>query len=288
MPCVVPGLHLSLQLTLATFHSDARGSIPPPPAVRHPPALVAGGVPAAHDPPVVVPSSLGLPGSVPSLQLGDSAPAPLFAGMRIETSDIGSEGSDNDQGSDNDRGSDSDSDGGQRVAFGSFGTLEHDSDGGASPATGGSLTPMYRPRTPPSFLRCALMASVLCCSLMASATASLVAVGGGDRGLVEPGATARRSTGDLFTSDSPLGSLDIRDWPPDDRVLLSPSSMLKPPRGSARLSSSVALPSAVDPPYPLGSSGARFDTNNLQFTSGFFCTCIPAAELSPADQPQSG
>ncbi|KAK3233054.1 hypothetical protein CYMTET_56623 [Cymbomonas tetramitiformis] len=168
------------QFGLATFHSDARGSIPPPPAVRHPSALVAGGVPAAHDPPVVVPGSLGLPGSVPSLQLGDSAPAPLFAGMGIEASDIGSEVSDNDQGSDND------SDGGQRVAFGSFGTLGHGSDsdladGGASPAA----APVYRPRAPPSFLRCALMSSVLCCSLLASATASLVAVGGGDRGLVE-------------------------------------------------------------------------------------------------------
>ncbi|KAK3238300.1 hypothetical protein CYMTET_51677 [Cymbomonas tetramitiformis] len=271
------------QFGLATFHSGARGSIPPPPAVRHPSALVAGGVPAAHDPPVVVPGSLGLPGSVPSLQLGDSAPAPLFAGMRIETSDIGSEVSDNDQGSDND------SDGGQRVAFGSFGTLGRGSDsdladGGASPAA----APVYRPRAPPSFLRCALMSSVLCCSLLASATASLVAVGDGDRGLVEPGATARRSTGDLFTSDSPLGSLDIRDWPPDDRVLLSPSSMLKPPWDSARLSSSVALLSDVDPPYPLGSGGAQFGTDNLQFTSRFFCTCIPAAELSPADQPQSG
>ncbi|KAK3284668.1 hypothetical protein CYMTET_7688 [Cymbomonas tetramitiformis] len=138
--------------------------------------------------------------------------------MRIEASDIGSEVSDNDHGSDND------SDGGQHVAFGSFGTLEHDSDGGALPAAGGSLTPMYRPRTPPSFLRCALMSSVLCCSLLASATASLVAVGGGDRGLVEPGATARRSTGDLFASLPPLGAAGIRDWPPDDGVLLSPSS----------------------------------------------------------------
>ncbi|KAK3242812.1 hypothetical protein CYMTET_47515 [Cymbomonas tetramitiformis] len=270
------------QFGLATFHSDARGSIPPSPAVRHPSAFVAGGVPAAHDPPVVVSGSLGLPGSVPSLQLGDSAPAPLFAGMRIEASDIGSEVSDNDQSSDNG------SDGGQRVVFGSFGTLEHDSDGGALPAAGGSLTPMYRPRTPPSFLRCALMASVLCCSLLASATASLVAVGGGDRGLVEPGATARRSTGGLFASDPPLGAAGIRDWPPDDRVLLSLSSMLKPPWDSACLSSSVALLSAVDPPYPLGSGGAQFDTDNLQFTSGFFCTCIPTAELSPADQPQSG
>ncbi|KAK3265034.1 cytochrome c oxidase subunit 1 [Cymbomonas tetramitiformis] len=139
------------QFGLATFHSDARGSIPPPPAVWHPSALVAGGVPAAHDPPVVVPGSLGLPGSVPSLQLGDSAPAPLFAGMRIEASDIGSEVSDNDQGSDND------SDGGQRVAFGSFDTLGHGSDsdladGGASPAA----APVYRPRAPPSFLRSTL------------------------------------------------------------------------------------------------------------------------------------
>ncbi|KAK3283205.1 hypothetical protein CYMTET_9085 [Cymbomonas tetramitiformis] len=180
------------QFGLATFHSDARGSIPSLPAVRHPSALVAGDVPAAHGPPVAVPGSLGLPGSVPSLQLGGSAPAPLFAGMRIEASDIGSEVSDNDQGSDND------SDDGQRVAFGSFGTLEHDSDGGASPAAGGSLTPMYRPRTPPSFLRCALMASVLCCSLLASATASLVAVGGGDRGLVEPGATVHLEFGVQF------------------------------------------------------------------------------------------
>ncbi|KAK3274628.1 hypothetical protein CYMTET_17195 [Cymbomonas tetramitiformis] len=127
------------QFGLATFHSGARGSIPPPPAVRHPSALVAGGVPTAHDPPVAVPGSLGLPGSVPSLRLGDSAPAPLFAGMRIEASDIGSEVSDSDQGSDND------SDGGQRVAFGSFGTLGHGSDsdladGGAS--TVGSLTPV--------------------------------------------------------------------------------------------------------------------------------------------------
>ncbi|KAK3282906.1 hypothetical protein CYMTET_9376 [Cymbomonas tetramitiformis] len=154
------------QFGLATFHSGARGSIPPPPAVRHPSALVAGGVPAAHDPPVIIPDPLGLPDSVPSLQLGisGSATAPLFAGMRIEASDIGSEVSDGDQGSDNG------SDGGQQVAFGSFGTLEHDSDGGALPAAGGSLTPVYRPRTSPSFLRCALMTSVLCCSLLASAT----------------------------------------------------------------------------------------------------------------------
>ncbi|KAK3272082.1 hypothetical protein CYMTET_19604 [Cymbomonas tetramitiformis] len=266
------------QFGLATFHSGARGSIPPPPAVRHPSALVAGGVPTAHDPPVAIPGSLGLPGSVPSLQLGDSAPAPLFAGMRIEASDIGSEVSDNDQGSDND------SDGGQRVAFGSFGTLEHGSDGGASPVA----TPVCRPRTPPSFLRCALMSSVLCCSLLASATASLVAVGGGDRGLVEPGATARRSTGDLFASIPPLGAAGIRDWPPDDGVLLSLSSMLKPPWDSACLGSSVALLSAVDPPCPLGPGGAQFATDNLQFTSGFFRACIPIAELSSADQPQSG
>ncbi|KAK3234384.1 hypothetical protein CYMTET_55326 [Cymbomonas tetramitiformis] len=273
------------QFGLATFHSGARGSIPPPPAVRHPSALVAGGVPAAHDPLVVIPGSLGLPGSVPSLQLGDSAPAPLFAGMRIEASDIGSEVSDSDQGSDND------SDGGQRVAFGSFGALGHGSDsdladGGAS--TVGGLTPVCRPRSPPSFLRCALMSSVLCCSLLASATASLVAVGGGDRGLVEPGATARRSTGDLSASIPPLGAADIRDWQPDDGVLMCPSSMLKPPWDSACFSSSAALLSAVDPPYPLGSGGARFDTGNLQFTSGFFRACIPTAELSSADQPQSG
>ncbi|KAK3280027.1 hypothetical protein CYMTET_12117 [Cymbomonas tetramitiformis] len=270
------------QFGLATFHSGARGSIPPPPAVRHPSALVAGGVPAAHDPPVVIPGSLGLPGSVPSLQLGDSAPAPLFAGMRIETSDIGSEVSDNDQGSDDD------SDGGRQVAFDSFGTLEHDSGGGALPAASGSLTPMYRPRTPPSFLRCALMASVLCCSLLASSTASLVAVGGGDRGLVEPGATVRRSTGDLSASVPPLGAAGIRDWPPDDGVLLSLSSMLKPPWDSTYLGSSVALHSSVDPPCPLGSGGAQFKTGSLRFTSGFFCACIPTAELSPADQPQSG
>ncbi|KAK3240653.1 hypothetical protein CYMTET_49517 [Cymbomonas tetramitiformis] len=140
---------------LVTFHSGARGSIPPPPAVRDPSALVAGGVPTAHDPPVAVPGSLGLPGSVPSLQLGDSAPAPLYAGMTIEASDIGSEISDNDQGSDND------SDGGQQVAFDSFGTLERDSDRGASPLA----APMYRPRAPPSFLRCAFMSSMLCCSV---------------------------------------------------------------------------------------------------------------------------
>ncbi|KAK3276899.1 hypothetical protein CYMTET_15050, partial [Cymbomonas tetramitiformis] len=247
------------QFGLATFHSGARGSIPPPPAVRHPSALVAGGVPPAHDPPVVIPDPLGLSASVSSLQLGisGSATAPLFAGMRIEASDIGSEVSDGDRGSDNG------SDGGQQVAFGSFGTLEHDSDGGALPAASGSPTPVYRPRSPPSFLRCALMTSVLCCSLLASATASLVTVGGGDRGLVEPGATVRRSTGDLFTSDPPLGSLDVRDWPPDDGVLVSaPSAMLKPPWGFACLSSSVfleSLPSSVtllsatDPPCPLGS-----------------------------------
>ncbi|KAK3272519.1 hypothetical protein CYMTET_19188 [Cymbomonas tetramitiformis] len=211
--------------------------------------------------------------------------------MRIEASDIGSEVSDGDQGSDNG------SDGGQQVAFGSFGTLEHDSDGGALPAAGGSLTPVYRPRTPPSFLRCALMTSVLCCSLLASATASLVTVGGGDRGLVEPGATVRRSTGDLFASDPPLGSLDIRDWPPDDGDLVYASSMLEPPWDPACLSSSVVLESlqssvtllsATDPPYPLGSGGAQFVGGSLQFTSGFFCAYIPTAELSPADQPQSG
>ncbi|KAK3279079.1 hypothetical protein CYMTET_13015 [Cymbomonas tetramitiformis] len=263
---------------LATFHSGARGSIPPPPAVRDPSALVAGGVPTAHDPPVAVPGSLGLPGSIPSLQLGDSAPAPLFAGMTIETSDIGSEISDNDQGSDND------SDGGQQVAFDSFGTLEHDSDRGASPLA----APMYRPRAPPSFLRCALMSSMLCCSLLASATASLVAVGGGDRGLVEPGVTVHRSTGGIFASDPPLGSLDIRGWPPDGRVLLSLSSMFKPPWDSAYLNSSVALLSAVDPPCPLGPGGAQSVTDNLQFTSGFLFTLHPTAELSPADQPQSG
>ncbi|KAK3238394.1 hypothetical protein CYMTET_51589 [Cymbomonas tetramitiformis] len=275
------------QFGLATFHSGAQGSIPPPPAVRHPSALVAGGVPAAHDPPVVIPGSLGLPGSVPSLQLGDSAPAPLFAGMRIEASDIGSEVSDNDQGSDND------SDGGQQVAFGSFGTLEHDSDRGASPAA----APVYRPRAPPSFLRCALMSSVLCCSLLASATASLVAVGGGDRGLVEPGATVRRFAGDFSASIPPLGAAGIRDWPSDDGVLLSSSSMLKPPWDSACLSSSVVLESlqssvtllsVADPPYPLGSGGTQFETDGLRFTSGFFCAYIPTAELSSADQLQSG
>ncbi|KAK3250056.1 hypothetical protein CYMTET_40556 [Cymbomonas tetramitiformis] len=263
---------------LATFHSGARGSIPPPPAVRDPSALVAGGVPTAHDPPVAVPGSLGLPGSVPSLWLGDSAPAPLFAGMTIETSDIGSEVSDNDQGSDND------SDGGQQVAFDSFGTLEHDSDGGASPLA----APVCRPRAPPSFLRCALMSSMLCCSLLASATASLVAVGGGDRGLVEPGVTVHRSTGGIFASDPPLGSLDIRDWPPDDRVLLSLSSMFEPPWESACMGSSVDLLSAVEPPCPLGPGGAQSVTDNLQFTSGFLFTLHPTAELSPADQPQSG
>ncbi|KAK3285805.1 hypothetical protein CYMTET_6603 [Cymbomonas tetramitiformis] len=266
------------QFGLATFHSGARGSIPPPPAVRDPSALVAGGVPTAHDPLVVVPDSLGLPGSVPSLQLGDSAPAPLFAGVRIEASDIGSEVSDNDQGSDND------SDGGQQVAFGSFGTLEHDSDRGASPLA----APMCRPRAPPSFLRCALMSSMLCCSLLASATASLVAVGGGDRGLVEPGATVHWSAGDLFASVSPLGATGIRDWPPDDRVLLSLSSMFKPPWESACLSSSVDLLSAVEPPCPLGPGGAQFQKDNLQFTSGLLCIYIPTAELSSADQLQSG
>ncbi|KAK3282934.1 hypothetical protein CYMTET_9341 [Cymbomonas tetramitiformis] len=263
---------------LATFHSGARGSIPPPPAVRDPSALVAGGVPTAHDPPVAMPGSLGLPGSVPSLQLGGTAPAPLFAGMTIEASDIGSEGSDNGQGSDND------SDGGQHVAFDSFGTLEYGSDGGASPPA----APVYRPRAPPSFLRCALMSSVLCCSLLASATASLVAVGGGDRGLVEPGVTVHRSTGDLFASDPPLGFLDIRDWPPDDRVFLSLSSMLKLPWESTYQNSSVDLLSAVEPPCPLGSGGAQFQTDSLQFTSGLFCIHIPTAELGSADQPQSG
>ncbi|KAK3252555.1 hypothetical protein CYMTET_38149 [Cymbomonas tetramitiformis] len=273
--------------SLCTMEGRPEGSIPPPPAVRHPSALVAGGVPAAHDPPVVIPGSLGLPGSVPSLQLGDSAPAPLFAGMRIEASDIGSEVSDNDQGSDNDSG------GGQQAAFGSFGTLEHDSDGGASPVA----APVYRPRTPPSFLRCALMASVLCCSLLASSTASLVTVGGGDRGLVEPGATVRRFAGDFSASIPPLGAAGIRDWSPDDGVLLYSSSTLKPPWDPACLSasvfleslqSSVALHSAVDPPCPLGSGGAQSEMYNLQFTSGFSYTCIPTAELSPADQPQSG
>ncbi|KAK3268571.1 hypothetical protein CYMTET_22936 [Cymbomonas tetramitiformis] len=263
---------------LVTFHSSAQDSIPPPPAVRDPSALVAGGVPTAHDPPVAVPGSLGLPGSIPSLQLGDSAPAPLFAGMRIEASDVGSEVSDNDQDSDND------SDGGQQVAFDSFGTLEHDSDRGASPLS----APMCRPRAPPSFLRCALMSSMLCCSLLASATASLVAVGGGDRGLVEPGVTVHRSTGDLFASDPPLGSLDIRDWPPDDRVLLSLSSMFKPPWESACLSSSVDLLSAVEPPCPLGPGGAKFRNDSLQFTSGLLCIYIPTAELSSADRLQSG
>ncbi|KAK3266578.1 hypothetical protein CYMTET_24820 [Cymbomonas tetramitiformis] len=247
---------------LATFHSGARGSIPPPPAVRDPSALVAGGVEA------------------PFLcrELGDSAPAPLFAGMTIETSDIGSEVSDNDQGSDND------SDGGQQVAFDSFGTLEHDSDRGASPLA----APICRPRAPPGFLRCALMSSMLCCSLLASATASLVAVGGGDRGLVEPGVTVHRSTGDLFASDPPLGSLDIRDWPPDDRVLSSLSSMFKPPWESACLNSSVDLLSAVEPPCPLGPGGAQFQKDSLQFTSGLICVYIPTAELSSADQLQSG
>ncbi|KAK3245953.1 hypothetical protein CYMTET_44499 [Cymbomonas tetramitiformis] len=266
------------QFGLATFHSGARGSIPPPPAVRDPSALVAGGVPTAHDPPVAVPGSLGLPGSVPSLRLGDSAPAPLFAGMRIEASDIGSEVSDNGQGSDND------SDGGQRVTFRSFGTLEHDSDGGASPLA----APVCRPRAPPSFLRCAFMSSMLCCSLLASATASLVAVGGGDRGLVEPGATVHWSAGDLFASVSPLGATGIRDWPPDDRVLLSLSSVFKPPWESACMGSSVDLLSAVEPPCPLGPGGAQFRKDSLQFTSGLLCIYIPTAELSSADQLQSG
>ncbi|KAK3260006.1 hypothetical protein CYMTET_31021 [Cymbomonas tetramitiformis] len=258
---------------LATFHSGARGSIPPPPAVRDPSALVAGGVPTAHDPPVAVPGSLGLPGSVPSLRLGDSAPASLFAGMTIETSDIGSEVSDNDQGSDNG------SDGGQQVAFDSFGTLEHDSDRGASPLA----APMYRPRAPPSFLRCALMSSMLCCSLLASATASLVAVGGGDRGLVEPGVTVHRSTGGFFASDPPLGSLDIRDWPPDDRVLLSLSSMFATAMGICFINSSVDLLSAVEPPCPLGPGGAQFQKtvcNSLRDYSVFTSQPLNSALLT--------
>ncbi|KAK3283156.1 hypothetical protein CYMTET_9140 [Cymbomonas tetramitiformis] len=264
---------------LATFHSGARDSIPPPPAVRDPSALVAGGVPTAHDPPVAMPGSLGLHGSIPSLQLGGSAPAPLFAGMTIETSEIGSEGSDNDQGSDDG------SDGGRQVAFDSFGTPDQGSDRGASPLA----APVYRPRAPPSFLRCAMMSSVLCCSLLASATASLVAVGGGDRGLVEPGVTVHRSTGGIFAPDPPLGFLDIRDWPPDDRVLFSSlSSKFTTPWESIYQNSSVDLFSAVEPPCPLGSGGVQSVTDNLQFTSGLFCICIPTAELGSADQPQSG